>query len=361
MTIMVATGTGARGGVLVKDADALETLGRVTVVGLDKTGTLTEGRPRVLNVDLEPEIEPYKTIGVVAAAEAASEHPLARAVVQQAREDSIVLAAGEVTTRAVRGKGIDATVGGSHVLFGTQALLEEHGLTVSDRALERAERYRKHGATVSFAAVDDRFAGMWVIGDTIKSTAREAFSSLRMMGLRVVMLTGDARTSALAIGRELGIDEGDVVAEVLPEQKAQKVRALKTDGGVVAMAGDGINDAPALAAADVGIAMGTGTDVAIESASVTIVKGDAGGVVRAIQLGRATMRNIRENLMLAFGYNVLAIPVAAGVLYPFFHVTLSPMIAAAAMSLSSVSVIANSLRLRRLASRLHWGEPARAA
>lgn len=361
MTIMVATGTGARGGVLVKDADALETLGRVTIVGLDKTGTLTEGKPRVLDVDLEPEVEPYSTIGVIAAAEAASEHPLARAVVQQAREENVVPAGGEVTARAVRGKGIDATVGGSHVLFGTQALLEEHGITVSNRALERAERYRQHGATVSFAAVDGRFAGMWVIGDTIKSTAREALASLRTMGLRVVMLTGDAQTSALAVGRELGLDEADVVAQVLPEQKAEKVRALKTDGGVVAMAGDGINDAPALATADVGIAMGTGTDVAIESAGVTIVKGDASGVVRAIQLGRATMRNIRENLMLAFGYNVLAIPVAAGVLYPFFHVTLSPMIAAAAMSLSSVSVIANSLRLRRLASRLHWGEPAHAA
>jgi Cu+-exporting ATPase len=347
MSIMVAMGTGARAGVLVKDADALETLGRVTVVALDKTGTITEGKPRVRTVDLEPSAPRTETIAIVAAAEAASEHPLARAVVDHAREEGVPLASGRVSVRAVRGKGIEATVDQARVLFGTQALLEENGFTIPKPSIERAEQHRERGATVSFAAVDGRFVGMWVIGDTIKSMAKEALASLRRMGLRVVMLTGDARTSALAVGREVGFREDDIIAGVLPEQKAQRVRELKVADAVVAMAGDGINDAPALATADVGIAMGTGTDVAIESASVTLVKGDVRGVVRAIRLGRATVKNVRGNLLLAFGYNALAIPVAAGALYPFFHVTLSPMLAAAAMSLSSVSVIANALRLRR--------------
>ncbi|MBN9159643.1 MAG: copper-translocating P-type ATPase [Myxococcales bacterium 68-20] len=347
MSIMVAMGTGAHSGVLVKDADALETLGRVTTVALDKTGTITEGKPRVSAVDLEPGTPRGETIALVAAAEQASEHPLARAVVEHAAEEGVRPASGPVTVRAVRGKGIDANVGTARVLFGTRVLLEEHGIELPAGTLERAEQHRMHGATVSFVAVDGRFAGTWAISDTIKPLAKEALAALRRMGLRVVMITGDARTSARAVGRELGFADDDVIAEVLPDQKAHAIRELKTKGAVVAMAGDGINDAPALATADVGVAMGTGTDVAIESASVTLVKGDVRGVVRAIRLGRATMKNIRGNLLLAFGYNALAVPVAAGLLYPFLHVTLSPMLAAAAMSLSSVSVIVNALQLRR--------------
>ncbi|MBX3205061.1 MAG: cadmium-translocating P-type ATPase [Labilithrix sp.] len=347
MSIMVAIGTGAHAGVLVKDADALETLGRVTTVAFDKTGTLTEGKPRVRAVDLAPEAPRDETLAIVAAAEAASEHPLARAVVEHAREEAVRPASGAVTARAVRGKGIDATVGASRVLFGTPALLEESGVAIPSGAVEQAEEHRARGATVSFAAVDGRYVGAWAIGDAIKPGAREALAELRGKGLRVVMLTGDARTSALAVGAELGFAATDVVAGVLPDAKVEEVRALAAGGAVVAMVGDGINDAPALAAAAVGIAMGTGTDVAIESAGVTLVKGDLRGVVRAVRLGRATRQNIRGNLLLAFGYNAVAVPIAAGALYPLFHLTLSPMLAAGAMSLSSVSVIANALRLRR--------------
>jgi Cu+-exporting ATPase len=347
MSIMVAMGTGARSGVLVKNADALESLGRATVVALDKTGTVTEGKPRVREVMLEPETDRAVAIGIVAAAEAASEHPLARAVVSSARDEGIAIAVEPATVRAVRGMGIDATVGAHAVLFGTQKFLGDAGVVLPKSALERAERERKEGATVSFAAIDGRFTGTWTIGDAIKPSARDAIAALRDLGLRVVMLTGDAPTSALAVGRAIGLDARDVIAGVLPDRKAAEVRSLQGGGAVVAMAGDGINDAPALATADVGIAMSTGNDVAIESASVTLLKGDIRGVVRAIRLGRATTKNIRGNLLLAFGYNALAIPVAAGVLYPVFHLTLSPMIAAAVMSVSSLSVIGNALRLRQ--------------
>jgi Cu+-exporting ATPase len=347
MSIMVATGTGAKLGVLVKDAEALETLSKLTTVVVDKTGTLTEGQPRVHAVDIAEGFDRSMVIGLVTAAELGSEHPLARAIVDHARAESIVSPKGPVRSNAVRGRGLIAEVGAERVMFGTQELLVENGADVPAAVLRRAEELRETGATVSFAAVDGRYAGLWAIADTVKSTTKEALSGLRELGIRVVMLTGDAQTNALAIGRELGFDAADVVAGVMPDGKARVVDELRRKGAIVAMAGDGINDAPALATAHVGIAMGTGTDVAIESAGVTLVKGDLRGIVRAVRLGRATLANIRQNLALAFGYNVLAVPVAAGVLYPAFGLLLSPMLAAAAMSLSSVSVIVNALRLRR--------------
>jgi Cu+-exporting ATPase len=345
MSIMVATGRGAHEGVLVKDADALEMLSKVSTLVVDKTGTLTEGKPRVHVVETADGVDPGELLRVVASAETASEHPLAKAIVEHARAGGVAIAAANARVEAVRGFGIAASVLGKTLVFGTAKLLAERGIVVPEVATKRAEELRRSGRSVSFAAIDGAYAGLWAIGDTVKPTAKQALADLRSAGVRVVMLTGDARTSAVTIARELGLGEEDVVAEVLPQDKARLVEEHKARGEIVAMAGDGINDAPALASAHVGIAMGTGTDVAIESAGVTLVKGDLRGIVRALRLGRATMRNIRENLLLAFGYNALAIPIAAGVLYPTFHMTLSPMLAAAAMSLSSVSVIANSLRL----------------
>ena len=347
MSIMVATGTGAKHGVLVKDAEALEMLSKVTTVVVDKTGTLTEGKPRVHAVEIAEGSDPPTVIGLVMAAELGSEHPLGRAIVDHARAEGIAPPEMPVRSEAVRGRGLKADVGGSRVLFGTRELLVENGVDVPAAVLQHAEELRETGATVSFAAIDQSYAGLWAIADTVKPTAKEALTGLRELGIRIVMLTGDARTNALAVGRELGLGPEDVLAGVMPDGKARVVEELKRDGAIVAMAGDGINDAPALATADVGVAMGTGTDVAIESAGVTLVKGDLRGIVRAVRLGRGTMANIRQNLGLAFGYNVLAVPVAAGVLYPSFGVLLSPMLAAAAMSLSSVSVIMNALRLRR--------------
>jgi Cu+-exporting ATPase len=348
MSIMVATGTGAHAGVLVKDADALESLAKIETLVVDKTGTLTEGKPRVHVVELEDGIGREDILGRVAAAELGSEHPLARAVVEHARSEGVEPHPGGASaTRAVRGHGIVADVEGGKVVFGTSTLLAKNGIDLPETARVRADELRKTGATVTFAAVDGGYVGLWAIGDAVKPSAPEALRGLADLGVRVVMLTGDAKTSALSVARQLGIAERNVRAEVLPDEKADVVDQLAEAGAVVGMAGDGINDAPALAKAHVGIAMGTGTDVAIESAGVTLVKGDLRGIVRAIRLGRATTGNIRQNLLLAFGYNVLAVPVAAGVLYPFFGVLLSPMLAAAAMSLSSVSVIANALRLRR--------------
>jgi Cu+-exporting ATPase len=346
MSIMVATGTGAKSGVLVKDAEALETLSKVTTLVLDKTGTLTAGKPSVVAVDVAEGVDRTTLIARVAAAEVGSEHPLASAVVAHARAEQIAPAEGQALTQAVRGRGIVSTIGGSKLLFGTRQLLSDEGVDVPRGALARAEELRGTAATVSFAALDGRYAGLWALSDTIKPTSRAALEALRGQGLRIVMLTGDAKTSALAVARELGIAEADVFAGVAPDGKARVVGELKRDGAIVAMAGDGINDAPALATADVGIAMGSGTDVAIEAAGVTLVKGDLRGIVRAVHLGRATLGNIRQNLGLAFGYNLLAVPIAAGVLYPTFGLLLSPMLAAAAMSFSSVSVIANALRLR---------------
>ena len=347
MSIMVATGTGAKLGVLVKGADALETLSKITTLVVDKTGTLTEGRPRVHVVELAAGVDRERLLGLVMAAEVGSEHPLARAVVQHARGEGVASAQEATETTAVRGRGLLAQVGPSQILFGSRELLAERGVSVPDAALARAEELRGGGATISFAALDGDYAGLWAIADSVKASAAEALASLRDMGIRIVMLTGDARTNALAIGNEVGIGAEDVIAGVLPDGKAKAISDLQRKGAIVAMAGDGINDAPALATANVGIAMGTGADVAMESAGVTLVRGDLRGIVRAVHLGRATIANIRENLGLAFAYNVLAVPVAAGVLYPMFGLLLSPMLAAGAMSLSSVSVISNALRLRR--------------
>jgi Cu+-exporting ATPase len=330
MSIMVAAGTGAKLGVLVKDAGALEMLSKATTLVVDKTGTLTEGRPHVHAVEIADGFERARVIGLVTAAELGSEHPLARAIVDHARARGLVVPAGPTRTEAVRGRGVVAEVGPSRVLFGTRELLAENGVDIPAPALARAEALRGGGATVSLAAVDGTYAGLWAIADTLKPTTKEALARLRDLGIHVIMLTGDAKTNALAIGREVGLGPDDIVAGVLPDGKARTVEELRRKGAIVAMAGDGINDAPALATAHVGI-----------------VKGDLRGIVRAVRLGRATLANIRQNLVLAFGYNALAVPVAAGVLYPFLGLLLSPMVAAAAMSLSSVSVIMNALRLRR--------------
>ena len=347
MSIMVATGSGARAGVLVKDAEALETLSKVTTLVVDKTGTLTEGKPKVQAIELAAGVDRRRLMGRVVLAELGSEHPLARAIVLHAKSEGVDAAAGVARTEAVRGRGLTSELASSKLLFGARELLTGGGIDVPEAALARAEELRASGATVSFAALDGGYAGLWAIADSIKPTTREALAGLRELGIRVIMLTGDAKTSALAVARELGIAPEDVMAGVAPDAKARAVAELKGAGAIVAMAGDGINDAPALATASVGIAMGTGMDVAIESAGVTLVKGDLRGIVRAVRLGRATLGNIRQNLALAFGYNALAIPIAAGALYPAFGLLLSPMLAAAAMSFSSVSVIMNALRLRR--------------
>ena len=342
MSIMVATGKGASLGVLFRDAEAIEVLRSVDTLVVDKTGTLTEGRPALVDVEAEG-IEEAALLGLVAGLEKGSEHPLAEALVEGALER--VATPGEASRfEAVTGKGVKGEVDGRALRIGNAALMEEEGLDLDPWA-PRAEALREEGRTAMFVAVDGVLVGLLGVADPIKETTAEAIAALRDEGLRIVVLTGDAETTARAVARELGIDE--VRANVLPEDKHAAVEALREEGATVAMAGDGVNDAPALARAHVGIAMGTGTDVAMESAGVTLVKGDLRGIVRARKLSKATMANIRQNLLFAFGYNSLGVPVAAGVLYPFFGVLLSPMIAAAAMSFSSVSVIGNALRLRR--------------
>jgi len=342
MSIMVATGRAAREGVLFRDAEAIEVLGRVDTLLVDKTGTLTEGRPRLVGVELAPGHEESELIALAAALELASEHPLAEAIVSGARERGLEVEAAE-GFQSVTGKGVVGTVEGLRVALGNQALLTD--LEVDPKELaQAAARHQEAGETVVYLVADAEVAGLLRVADPIKPTTKQALDDLHAEGLRVVMLTGDSLATARAVAAELAIDE--VEAEVLPDQKAAAVRRLQEAGGRVAMAGDGVNDAPALAQADVGIAMGTGTDVAIESAGVTLVKGDLNGVVRALRLSRMTMRNIKQNLFFAFVYNALGVPIAAGVLYPFFGWLLSPMFAAAAMSFSSVSVIGNALRLR---------------
>jgi Cu+-exporting ATPase len=344
MSIMVGTGRGAEVGVLLRDAEALEVMERVDTVVVDKTGTLTEGRPSLTTVVAQPGTDEATLLRLVASLERVSEHPLASAIVRGADERGIRTV--EATDfQSITGKGVIGHVDGRTVAVGNAALLAEAGAT--SEATARADELRRAGETVMFVAVDGRFAGLIGVADRIKASTREAIDALHAEGLRLVMLTGDNRVTAETVARAVGIDA--VEAEVLPEQKAAVVKRLQGEGRRVAMAGDGINDAPALAQADVGIAMGTGTDVAMESAGVTLVQGDLRGLVRARRLSRATMGNIRQNLFFAFVYNALGVPVAAGVLYPFFGLLLSPMIASAAMTFSSVSVIGNALRLRRAA------------
>jgi Cu+-exporting ATPase len=344
MSIMVGTGRGAQAGVLVRKAEALEVMERIDTLVVDKTGTLTEGKPKLVTLRSISGVGEEEFLQLVASLEAASEHPLAAAIVAGAKERGIALL-GTERFQSLTGKGVMASVAGREVAIGNTRLLEELRLDAGPLAAE-AESLRQDGQTVMFVAINGKASGLIGVADPIKATTAEAIQALHREGIRVVMLTGDNRTTALAVAKKLGLDE--VEADVLPEEKAAVVRRLQAGGHKVAMAGDGVNDAPALAQADVGVAMGTGTDVAMESAGVTLVKGDLRGLVRARRLSRATMKNIRQNLFFAFVYNALGVPVAAGVLYPFFGLLLSPMLASAAMTFSSVSVIANALRLRRV-------------
>jgi Cu+-exporting ATPase len=344
MSIMVGVGRGAHAGILIKNAEALERMERVDTLVVDKTGTLTQGKPAVVAIVPAAGFEEVQVLHLAASVERASQHPLAHAIVEAAAARGIE--PGETTEfDQPTGKGVVGRVAGRQVALGNAKFLYQIGVAVA--ALEaQAERQRQHGATAIYLAVDGRLAGMIAIADPIKPTTPEAINALTADRVRVVMLTGDNATTAKAVARALGITE--IEAEVLPDQKSAVVERLRRAGRVVAMAGDGVNDAPALAAADVGIAMGTGTDVAIESAGVTLLRGDLTGIVRARRLSAATMRNIRQNLFFAFIYNAAGIPIAAGVLYPAFGILLSPVIGAAAMALSSVSVIGNALRLRRV-------------
>jgi Cu+-exporting ATPase len=342
VSVMVGIGRGAAAGVLIRNAEALEVLEKVDTLVIDKTGTLTQGHPSLTSIERLPMIEERELLRLAASLERASEHPLAEAVVRGAEERDVALAKVE-DFRAFTGQGVCGRIEGHAVALGNAGLFERLGLAVGAWA-QRADRLRVEGQSVMFVAVDEAVVGMIGVSDPIKPSAKAAIDALHREGVRILMLTGDSRVTAEAVAMQLGIDE--VRAEVLPEEKAEAVKRLQAGGHIVAMAGDGINDAPALAQAQVGIAMGTGTDVAMESASVTLVKGDLDGILRARRLSRATMSNIRQNLLFAFVYNTAGIPVAAGALYPFFGVLLSPMLAAAAMSCSSVSVIGNALRLR---------------
>jgi len=344
MAIMVGTGRGAQSGVLIKNAEALEMLEKVDTLVVDKTGTLTEGKPRIVSVVLSHGISEPEILRIAASLEQGSEHPLASAILAAAQARGAALAkVGDF--HSYPGRGIAGRVGGSLAIAGNETLFSETGVSL-DNLPEKAEELRSRGQTVVFVGIEGQAAGLLGIADPVKVSTPSALAELRKDGLRIVMLTGDSRATAAAVARELGIQEFE--AEVLPNKKSETVSRLQNTGRVVAMAGDGINDAPALAQADVGIAMGTGTDVAIESAGITLVKGDLAGIVRARKLSRATMKNIRQNLFFAFIYNSVGVPIAAGVLYPFFGLLLSPILAAAAMSLSSVSVITNSLRLRKV-------------
>ncbi|RPJ48766.1 MAG: heavy metal translocating P-type ATPase, partial [Candidatus Latescibacterota bacterium] len=343
LSIMVATGKGASAGILFKNAEAIEVMRKVDTLVVDKTGTLTEGRPKLVSVVAAGGTGESELLRDAASLERGSEHPLAAAVVRGAEERGIEPAPVE-DFRSVTGKGVRGRVSGRDVALGNRALMDDLGVELGDLAT-RAEILRRDGRTVIFLSVGVKATGLLAVADPIKESTPDAIRTLHREGIRIVMVTGDTETTARAVARELDIDE--VLAEVLPERKRDVVERLRAEGRVVAMAGDGINDAPALAKADVGIAMGTGTDVAMESASVTLVKGDLRAIARARRLSRLTMVNIKQNLFFAFLYNTAGVPIAAGVLYPFVGLLLSPMIAAAAMSLSSVSVVGNALRLRR--------------
>jgi Cu+-exporting ATPase len=343
MAIMVGTGRGAQSGVLIRNAEVLERMEKVDTIVVDKTGTLTEGKPRVMEILPAAGFDDKTLLRLVATLERSSEHPLAAAIVRAAEQRSVPL--GQTSKfESITGRGVVGEVDGHQIVAGNSAMLEEQQLKIDDVA--QLEKLRQQGHTIILAAIDGRFAGMISIADPIKESARNAIAELKRDGLRLVMLTGDNRSTAAAIAAALGLDEFE--AEMLPENKLQVVKRLQQQGRIVAMAGDGVNDAPALAQADVGIAMGTGTDVAMESGGITLVKGDLQGIVRARNLSKAVMRNIRQNLFFAFIYNLLGVPIAAGVLYPFFGLLLRPVFAAAAMSFSSVSVIGNALRLRRI-------------
>jgi Cu+-exporting ATPase len=345
MSIMVATGRGASMGVLFRNAEAVEILRKVDTLVIDKTGTLTEGKPELATVLPAPGFNEPELLRLAATLERGSEHPLATAIVTGSQQRGVALGAESATGfQSLTGKGVRGSVDGHDVALGNRSLLDDLGVELGSLA-DRAEALRKEGQTVMFVAVGGKLAGLLGVADPIKASTAEAIGALHAEGIRLVMLTGDSKTTAQAVAGRLGLDE--VIAEVLPDQKVEVIKRLQAEGRFVAMAGDGINDAPALAQAQVGIAMGTGTDVAMESAAVTLVKGDLRGIVRARRLSRETMRNIKQNLFFAFGYNSAGVPIAAGVLYPFFGALLSPMLAAAAMSMSSVSVIGNSLRLRR--------------
>jgi Cu+-exporting ATPase len=344
-SIMVGTGKGAEAGILFRNAEALERLGSVKAVVLDKTGTLTEGKPRVTDFVRAAEAPGEdELLALIAAAERGSEHPLADAIVREAAETRGLTLADATDFLATAGGGVAATVQGRRVLVGRPGHLEAEGVDVSS-LLASADALAADGKTPVFAAIDGRVAAVIAIADTVKAGSAEAVAELRRLGLTIAMLTGDNQRTAQAIARSVGIDR--VVADVRPDGKAAAVKALQAEGKIVAMVGDGINDAPALASADVGIAMGTGTDVAMESAGVTLMSGDLRGLVTAVALSRATMRNIRQNLFWAFAYNVVLIPIAMGVLYPFTGILLDPIFAAASMALSSVTVVSNALRLRR--------------
>ncbi len=344
VSIMVGTGRGAAAGVLIKNAEALETLEKVDTLVVDKTGTLTEGHPKLITIEVKKGIDENELLQKVATLERASEHPLAQAIVEGAKERNLEL--GKTTDfRSITGQGVTGVVDGVEVAIGNVKLLESLSVEAYDLP-DIAEQYRQEGQTVMLIALDGKAAGVVGVTDPIKESTPEAIAQLHAQGIKIVMLTGDNETTAQAVAKKLNIDQ--VQAEVSPEEKSKVVESLQAQGHHVAMAGDGINDAPALARADVGIAMGTGTDVAMASAGVTLIKGDLLGIVRAIKLSHATMSNIRQNLFFAFIYNAIGVPIAAGVLYPVFGILLSPVIAAAAMSFSSVSVITNALRLRGL-------------
>ncbi len=343
MSIMVGVGRGAQEGVLVKNAEALELLEKVTTLVVDKTGTLTEGKPKLMDVLPADGLDAKEFLCLAASLERSSEHPLAAAIVQGAKEQGLVLADVK-DFRSVAGGGVAGAVGGRAVMIGKPEFLRGEKITGLESLEASAAKLQEEGRTAVFVAVDGKPAGILAVADPIKATTAEAIGELHALGVKIIMLTGDNRRTAAAVARQLGLDA--VEAEIEPAGKAAYVKKLRAAGAQVAMAGDGINDAPALSEAEVGIAMGTGTDVAMQSAGVTLLKGDLRGIAKAVRLSRATMSNIRQNLFFAFVYNALGIPVAAGALYPFFGLLLSPIIAGAAMSLSSVSVISNALRLR---------------